>query len=77
MLEDSDSGSDIEILDETNSSVVQPNKVSNDLVDDDDINEFNLPPGIILMGFSSGRSKHVFSYGVCMSCMQIVAQPKE
>jgi len=34
MLEDSDSGSDIEILDETNSSVVQPNIVSNDLVDD-------------------------------------------
>lgn len=46
MLEDSDSGSDIEILDETNSSVVQPNIVSNDLVDD--IHEFNLPPGIIL-----------------------------
>lgn len=43
---DSDSGSDIEILDETNSSVVRPNIVSIDLTDD--MHDFNLPPGIIL-----------------------------
>ena len=43
---DSDSGSDIEILDETNPSLVQPKNVSTANVED--IDEFNLPPGIIL-----------------------------
>ena len=43
---DSDSGSDIEILDETNPSLVQTKNVSTALVED--IDEFNLPPGIII-----------------------------
>ena len=63
VLDDSDSGSDIEILDETNPNVVQPQNVFNAQVDD--IDEFNLPPGIILKpkGGSSDNDDDI----VCLS----------